>query len=42
MDELLPAEKEAVEVVMVEKENAGEDQRQQQRNFYNGIFVHDL
>jgi hypothetical protein len=26
---------------MEEKENAGEDQRQQQRNFYDGISAHN-
>ena len=39
--ELPPAEEEAVEVVMEEKENAGEDQPQQDQYFYDGISVHD-
>jgi hypothetical protein len=41
LNELSPVEEEAVEVVIKEKKNTGEDQRQQQRNSYDGISVHD-
>jgi hypothetical protein len=40
MGELPPAEEEAVEVVMEEKENAGEDKRKQERNLKDVISVH--
>jgi hypothetical protein len=40
MDDFFPADEESVEVVMKEKENAGEDQRKQERNFKDGISVH--
>jgi hypothetical protein len=40
MDDLFPADEESVEVVMKEKENAGEDQCKQERNLKDVVSVH--
>ncbi|MBN2438198.1 MAG: hypothetical protein JXL20_06300 [Deltaproteobacteria bacterium] len=42
MNDLLPADEKVIEVIMEEKENAGEDQRKQERNLKDVVSVHGL